>query len=153
MKDHILIFVLALVLWAWLNLHAMRQKKKKRVWIETKKIAVERLNRKAGSDERKATIIKYTGGLPKTDRYFTMSAYPYLPKESRNSKERRKSRVQVGITFDFIDRRQADNPLYVGPERRSGMERRGLYWDRRKLKVPCYCYAKNWEGFYDAPPV
>jgi len=139
MKDHILIFALASVLWAWLNLHAARQKKKKRVWTETQKIAVERLNGKTGSDERKTTIIKYTGGLPETSRYFTMSAYPYLQKESRNSKERRKSRVQVGITFDFIDRRKTDNPLYVGPERRSGMERRGLYWDRRKPKVPCYC--------------
>ncbi len=142
MKDHILIFALASVLWAWLNLHAARQKKKKRVWTETKKIAVERLNRKAKSNEEKertATITKSTGGLPKTDRYFTMSAYPYLPKESRNGNERRRSRVLVGITFEFIDRRQTDSSMNIGPERRSGMERRGLYWDRRKPKVPCYC--------------
>jgi hypothetical protein len=138
MKDHILIFVLAFVLWAWLNLHATREKKKKRAWTETKNIAVERLNRKTGSDERNATTIKYTGDLPKTNRYFTMSAYPYLQKESRNGNERRRSRVPVGITFEFIDRRQTDRLLYDGPERRSGMDRRGLFWDRRKPKVPCY---------------
>ncbi len=67
-----------------------------------------------------------------------MSAYPYLQKESRNGYERRKSRVPVGITFEFIDRRQADRLLYDGPERRSGIDRRGLFWDRRKPKVPCY---------------
>jgi hypothetical protein len=138
MKDHILILVLAFILWAWLNLHAAREKKKKRAWTKTKNIAVERLNRKTGSDERKVTIIKYTGDLPKTNRYFTMSAYPYLQKESRNGNERRRSRMPVGITFKFIDRRQADRLLYDGPERRSGMDRRGLFWDRRKPKVPCY---------------
>ena len=142
MKDHILIFVLTFVLWAWLNLHATRQKKKNRVWKETKRIAVERLNRKAKSNEgkeRTATIVTDIGDRPQANKNFKMSAYPYLQKESRNSKERRQSRVQVGIAFEFIDRRQADNPLYTGPERRSGMERRGLYWDRRKPKVPCYC--------------
>jgi len=138
MKDHILIFVLAFVLWTWLNLYAARQKKKKAAWKETKKIAVERLNRKTGYRERKTTIIKYTDDMSETNRYFTMSAYPYLQKESRNGYERRRSRVPVGITFEFIDRRQGDSLLYNGPERRSGMERRGLFWDRRRPKVPCY---------------
>ena len=67
-----------------------------------------------------------------------MKAYPYLQKELRSGKERRKSRVPVGITFKFIDRRQADCILYTGPERRSSTDRRGLYWDRRKQKIPCY---------------
>ena len=66
-----------------------------------------------------------------------MKAYPYLQKELRNGKERRKSRVPLGITFEFIDRRQADSILYKGPERRSGIDRRGLYWDRRKPKMSC----------------
>ena len=64
-------------------------------------------------------------------------SYPYLQKELRNGKERRKSRVPVGITFVFIDRRQADSILYTGPERRSNTDRRGLYWDRRKHKMSC----------------
>ena len=67
-----------------------------------------------------------------------MNAYPYLQKELRNGKERRKSRVPVGITFEFIDRRQADSIPYTDPERRSSTDRRGLYWDRRKHKMSCY---------------
>ena len=141
MKDNILIFALAFVLWAWLNLHITRAKKKNRVWKETKEIATQRLERKTKSivrKERKATIIKNLGSMPQTNRNFKMCAYPYLQKESRNDKERRKSRVLVGITFEHIDRRQAGDSLYAGPERRSSMERRGLFWDRRKPKVPCY---------------
>ena len=56
-----------------------------------------------------------------------MYAYPYLQKELRNGKERRKSRVPVGITFEFVDRRQDDSILYTDPERRSSKDRRGLY--------------------------
>ncbi len=67
-----------------------------------------------------------------------MNAYPYLQKELRSGKERRKSRVPVGITFEFIDRRQTHSTLYKGPERRSSTDRRGLYWDRRKQKISCY---------------
>jgi len=66
-----------------------------------------------------------------------MNTYPYLQKELRSGKERRKSRVPVGITFEFIDRRQADSILYSDPERRSSTDRRGLYWDRRKYKMTC----------------
>ena len=67
-----------------------------------------------------------------------MSAYPFLQKELRSEQERRKSRAPVGITFEYINRRQTDSIQYTVPERRSGMERRGLLWDRRKPKVPCY---------------
>ncbi len=67
-----------------------------------------------------------------------MIAYPFLQKERRSGQERRKSRVPDGITFKYIDRRQIDSIQYTGPEKRSGMERRGLFWDRRKPKVPCY---------------
>jgi len=67
-----------------------------------------------------------------------MKAYPYLQPEHRSGKERRKSRVQVGIIFEQYDRRQVDTTPYTDSERRSSMERRGLFWDRRKPKVPCY---------------
>lgn len=67
-----------------------------------------------------------------------MRAYPYLQKERRSGEERRKSRVTVSIIFKYIDRRQINDPYYSGPERRNGMVRRGLIWDRRKPKVPCY---------------
>jgi len=67
-----------------------------------------------------------------------MNAYPYLQKELRNGKERRKSRMKVGIVFECADRRKSDSILYTDPERRSGTDRRGLYWDRRKHKMPCY---------------
>ena len=68
-----------------------------------------------------------------------MNAYPFIQKDLRNGKERRKSRIPVGITFEFIDRRKGDSTSYTGPERRSGQDRRGEAWDRRKPKVPCYC--------------
>jgi len=55
-----------------------------------------------------------------------MSAYPYLQKDRRSGLERRKSRVPVGITYEFVDRRQKNDPYYSGPERRSGHDRRGL---------------------------
>ena len=71
-------------------------------------------------------------------RSFQMCAYPYLQKERRSGEERRKSRVPVGITFEFFDRRQNTNPYYSGPERRKGEDRRGLIWDRRRSKIPCY---------------
>ena len=67
-----------------------------------------------------------------------MSPYPYLQKERRSGIERRKSRVPVGITFEFVDRRKKYDPYYSGPERRSGNDRRGLIWDRRTPKVACY---------------
>jgi hypothetical protein len=141
MKDNILIFALAFVLWAWLNLYITRAKKKIGVWKETKEMSIERLKRKAKPNvrkEQKATIIKNLSAMPQTNRNLKMRAYPYLQKESRNGKERRNSRVPVGITFEYIDRRQAGGYQYTGPERRSDMERRGLFWDRRKPKVPCY---------------
>jgi hypothetical protein len=142
MKNNLLIFALALILWAWLNLHLSRAKKKNRVWNETEEFAAQRLKRKIKSNvrkEQKATIIKNFSTMPQTNRNLEMRAYPYLQKESRKDNERRNSRVPVGITFEYIDRRQAGGSLYTGTERRSSMERRGLFWDRRKPKVPCYC--------------
>ena len=146
MKDSILIFALAFVLWAWLNLYITRAKKKNREWKETKEFAAQRLKEDTQSNvkkERKTTTNTNLGAMPQTNRNFKMCAYPYLQEESRSGKERRNSRVPVGITFEYIDRRRAGGSLYAGPERRSGMERRGLFWDRRKPKVPCYYSAKN----------
>ena len=67
-----------------------------------------------------------------------MNAYPYLQPERRSDIERRKSRLQDGIIFEQIDRRQVDTTPYTDSEGRSGMDRRSLIWDRRKAKVPCY---------------
>ena len=67
MKAHILIFALAFVLWAWLNLHARREKKKKRMQKETKKILIERLKSKAKSvvrNERISAIMENIGDSP-----------------------------------------------------------------------------------------
>jgi len=67
-----------------------------------------------------------------------MRAYPYFQKERRSGEERRTSRVKVGIIFQHIDRRKINDPYYDSPERRSGMIRRYLIWDRRKPKVLCH---------------
>ena len=86
----------------------------------------------------KTTALKKIGGFPQKIGGFKMNAYPYLQPERRNDMERRKSRVQVGIIFEQYDRRQVDTTLYTDSERRIGMKRRGLIWDQRKPKVPCY---------------
>jgi hypothetical protein len=56
----------------------------------------------------------------------------YLQKELRNVKEKRKSRVKVGSVFECVDRRQNYSIQYTDYERRSGIDRRSLYWDLRK---------------------
>jgi hypothetical protein len=86
----------------------------------------------------KTTALKKIGGFPQKIGRFKMNAYPYLQPEHRSDIERRKSRVQVGIIFEQYDRRRVDTTPYTDSERRSGMKRRGLIWDRRKPKVPCY---------------
>ena len=68
-------------------------------------------------------------------RSFKMRPYPYLQKECRNGEERRKSRVQVGLIFEYIDRRQSYSIRYIEFDRRSGKDRRGKYWDRRQPQV------------------
>lgn len=141
MRDYILMFSLAFVLLAWINLHSRRTKEKKGMRKEAKEILLERLKSKAKSVVRegwKAAVMKKIGDLPQENRRFKKIAYPYLQKNLRSGKERRNSRVQVGITFEHIDRRQADITLYTGSERRTSMDRRGKSWDRRKPKVACY---------------
>jgi len=140
MKDVILIFLLALLLGAWHNLIVKRTKEKKRLQKETKEMLEERIKDSVipvRRDVQKASIKKKTVFFSKQITGSRKSIYPYLRKDLRSGKERRKSRLPVGITFEYIDRRQAGDSLYAGPERRS-MERRGLFWDRRKPKVPCY---------------
>jgi len=120
---------------------------------ETKQLLIERMQKKKEetllyrhkgkikSVEKqgwKTTALKKIGGFTQKIGGFEMNAYPYLQPEHRSDIERRKSRVQVGIIFEQIDRRRVDTTLYTDSERRSGMDRRSLIWDRRKAKVPCY---------------
>ena len=67
-----------------------------------------------------------------------MNAYSYLPQERRCDEEGRKSRVKVGIIFEYADRRQTDSISYIDLEKRRSMDRRGNIWDRRKPKIACY---------------
>jgi len=106
---------------------------------ETRKIALKRFNYKTKSQEKQEqsdTAPKKSGGVEQSTGRFKMNAYPYFQQELRSGKERRKSRVNVGIIFEYIDRRQADGAFYIDPEKRSGMDRRGGVWDRRKPKIP-----------------
>ena len=94
-----------------------------------------------GKQEQTDTALKKIDGFEQAIGRFKMNAYPYLQhlqQERRCGKERRKSRVKVGIAFEYVDRRQADSTLYTDSERRSGMDRRGKVWDRRKPKISCY---------------
>ena len=112
-----------------------------RLQKETKEIIIKRRKCKTKSVEKqgwKTTVLKKIGSFQQAIGRSKMNAYPYLQKERRNGKERRKSRVPVGITFEYFDRRQADSTLYTDSERRSGMDRRGKVWDRRKPKLFCY---------------
>jgi hypothetical protein len=135
MKDVILIFLLALLLCAWINLIVKRTKEKKRLQKETKEMLEERIKDRVipiRRDVQKASIKEKTVYFSKQITGSRKSIYPYLRKDLRSGKERRKSRVPVGITFEFIDRRHADSTQYTGPERRNGADRRGKIWDRRK---------------------
>lgn len=141
MKDYILMFALAFVLWAWLNLYARRIKEQKMMEKETSEILLKRFKDKIKPEEKQEqtdTAPKKIDGFKQAIERFKMNPYPYLQQERRCGKERRKSRVKVGITFEYVGRRQADSTSYIDPEKRSGMDRRGKVWDRRKPKIPCY---------------
>ncbi len=138
MKDIILIFLLALLLGAWINLVLKRMKEKKRLQKETKEMLEKRIKDRVmpvRRDVQKAWIKEKTVYFSKQITGSRKSIYSYLRKDLRSGKERRKSRVTVGIIFEFIDRRQADSTRYTGLERRSGVDRRGKVWDRRKPVV------------------
>jgi hypothetical protein len=135
MKDGILLLFLALLIGAWITLYAKRTKEKKRLQKDTKEILLERFKDAVMSsrhDGQKVVGTEEISDLLQKIKGSRKRIYPYHQKEYRSGKERRKSRVPVGITFEFVDRRQRNDPYYSGPERRSGMDRRGKIWDRRK---------------------
>jgi hypothetical protein len=141
MKDYVLMFALAFVLWLWLNLYARRIGKQKMMEKETSTILQKRFEKKIKPEEKQEqtdTAPKKIDGFEQVNWRFKMNAYPYIQQERRCGKERRNSRVKVGITFEYVDRRQADSTSYIDLEKRSGLDRRGKVWNRRKLKIPCY---------------
>jgi len=135
MKDGILIFLLALLIGVWINFIAKRAKERKRLQKDTREILLERVRDRGipvRRERQKAKVLEKTDELPQKNNRSKMKLYSYNRKCRRSNKERRKSRVPVGIIFEFVDRRQSNEPNYSGPERRNGMDRRGKYWDRRK---------------------
>ena len=142
MKDFLLIFFLALLLCSWINIIVKRKNEKKSVRKEIKEVLDERIKGRVISvrrDVQKALSKKKPVYFPRQTTESRNNVYPYLREDRRRGIERRKSRVPVGITFEFIDRRQADSTRYTGPERRSGPDRRGKIWDRRKPVAFQYC--------------
>jgi hypothetical protein len=142
MKDVILIFFLALLLCSWINLIVNRKNEKKRLRKEIKDMLDERIKDRRISvrqDVHKAPIRKNPVYFPRQITGSRNNIYPYLREDRRNGIERRKSRVPFGITFKFVDRRQADSTRHTGSERRSGSDRRGKIWDRRKPVAFQYC--------------
>lgn len=142
MKDVILIFFLALLLCSWINLIVKRKKEKKRFRKEIKEMLDQRIKDTIISVRRgvhKASTRKNPVYFPREIRGPKNNTYPYLRVDRRSGNERRRSRVPVGITFEFIDRRQAHSTYYTEPERRSGQDRRGRVWDRRKPVAFQYC--------------
>jgi hypothetical protein len=141
MKDYVLIFGLAFVLWLWLNLYARRIGKQKMMGKETSKILQKRFENKIKRREKQEPTDKAPkkiDGFEQVNRRFEMNAYPYIQQERRADIERRKSRVQVGLIFENIDPRRVDSTKYKGIERRRVMDRRGNILDRRKPKIACY---------------
>ena len=127
MKDHILMFALAFVLWAWINLYVSRTRQRIMIQKKTKEILLKKLTGKNKSGEKqgqKAMALKKIEDWPQATGKFKMNVYPYLQQERRADIERRKSRVQVGLIFENVDRRQTDSNKYEGFERRRGMDRR-----------------------------
>jgi hypothetical protein len=133
--NYLLIFALVLLLGAWINLHAKRTKGKKRFQEETQEILLDRFKGNVvpvRRDGKRAGVMEKTDDFPPETNRSRMNVYSLHRKNTRSGKERRNSRVPVGITFEVIDRRQTDGAQQTGPERRSGVDRRGKYWDRRK---------------------
>jgi len=133
--NYLLIFALALLLGAWINIHAKRSKEKNKLQQETQEIVLDRFRSNVApvrGDGKPAKIMENRDDLPAENNRSRMKVYSFHRKDTRSAKERRKSRVQVGITYEIIDRRQSVGARYTGPERRSGVDRRGKYWDRRK---------------------
>jgi hypothetical protein len=144
MKDHILMFTLAFILWAWFNLRLRRRREQIFVQKKTKEKLLKRLKNKNESKEkqgRKSVVLKNFEGFRQSHTRLKTNAYPYLQQERRTLEERRKSRVLVGLIFENVDRRKGDSISYKGFEKRSGMDRRGNIWDRRKPKVACYGHS------------
>ena len=143
MKDGILTFLLVLLIGGWINLIAKRKKERKGLQKDTREILLERVRGKVipvRRERQKATVLERTDELPQENNRSRMNLYSYHQKCRRSDKERRKSRVPVGITFEYVDRRQSNDPNCSGPEKRIGMERRGKYWDRRKPAAFQYSY-------------
>jgi len=141
MKDHILIFALAFILWAWISLHVRRTRQRIMIQKKTKEILLKKLTGKNKSGEKqgqKATALKKIEDFSPATGKFKTNAYPYLQQERRTDIERRKSGVQVGLIFENVERRQDDSAIYKGFERRRGMDRRGNILDQRKPKIACY---------------
>jgi hypothetical protein len=133
--NYLLIVALVLLLGAWINFHAKRTKEEKRLQEETKEILLDRFKGRVvpvRRDGKRAGVMEKTDDFPPETNRSRMNIYSFLRKNTRSGKERRNSRVPVGITFEVIDRRQTDGAQHTGPERRSGVDRRGKYWDRRK---------------------
>jgi hypothetical protein len=142
MKDVILIFFLALLLCSWINLIVKRKKENKKLRAEIKEMLDQQIKDRVISvqrDVQKALSKEKPVYFPRQTTRSRNNIYPYLREDRRSGTERRKSRIPVGITFEFIDRRQADSTRYTGPERRSGQDRRGKIWDRRKPVAFQYC--------------
>ena len=142
MKDVILIFFLALLLCAWINLILKRKKENKKLRAEIKEMLYQQIKDRVISvrrDVQKASSKQKPVYFPRQITRSRNNIYPYLRKDRRSGIERRKSRIPVGITFEFNDRRQAGSTRYTGPERRSGQDRRGKIWDRRKPVAFQYC--------------
>ena len=133
--NYLLIFALMLLLGAWIRIHAKRTKEKDELQKETQEIVLDRFRSSVVPVRRngkKTRIVEKTDDFPVENNRARMRAYSFHQKDTRSGKERRKSRVKVGITFKVVDRRQGDGGRYTGIERRSGFDRRGKYWDRRK---------------------
>lgn len=133
--NYLLIFVMVLLLGAWIHLHGKRTRVKKRFQEETQEILSDRFRRNVVPVRRnwkQAEIMEKTYDFPTENNRSRKRVYSFHRKNTRSGDERRKSRVQVGITYEAIDRRQSDGLRYTGFERRSGVDRRGRDWDRRK---------------------
>ena len=112
MKDGILIFLLALLIGVWINLIAKRTKEKKRLQKDTREILRDRVMYRViplRRNREKAAVLEKTDELPQENNRSRMNLYSYHQKCRRSDKERRKSRVPVGITFEFVDRRQSND--------------------------------------------
>ena len=116
MKDGISIIFLALLIGAWITLHAKRTKEKKKLQKDTKEILLERFKdavMPARHDGQKAVGTEEISDLPQEIKGSRKRVNPYHQKEYRSGKERRKNLFHIFFTDSVTGVNYTDKDMFI----------------------------------------